>query len=733
MNANRLDAYVFDRPEHWARCLLRGFDTAAAGGLTQPAPPGTHARLVDSHGPARCIAAGHNGLLLWRTEPDGEPATLRQIDEDQRTRHALEIEDMLASSPRWLLERNALWAYREDPPALMYFECSTLEVTFAVDIEGLLTEAERATKVLPRILDITTDGRGGAWLLLGLPMTHTRLAHIDCKGRYVGSLDVPGSAARTAQVACLARGGTLALVDAAASALWIVPTGPSARSESREYSLRDVIHDWKNVRLTSDGMNTLVIGGMPKHGGARWSMHLFDAQGQWRDGPLTPFAQARAGKEREPCDTAVQDDVFWFALEDGVWRLDSTDACGARAAEGILLTPALQSPEPGSERGWLRAELAVDLPAGASLEADYISTDDADEARRIIRIANDWRQSVQARIESIERRTVASSIAPIRLSGPQRLLQPVSIPLFRTRDRWLWLRLRVTAPPGAARPHLGRLRVIYPDLSIERYLPRAFRGSDPSTDDFLRRLLGVIETTTQSIDARIASIGAHIDPRTAPDSWLDMLGGWLALPWDDALPASSKRRLLENAAVLLAQRGTRSGTRRLLESLLGKDAAIRIEDPTVDHPATGLGDARTKGPALPVLLAGVSPRIARTDRSARLNRTWLSVDRSADDPLRMLQPTLVLTLSASHDMRTEIEPLLAPVLAQYVPAAIRLRIRWRMAAGPRMTPVAPGTYVLDAEGPGVLDLDSMIGRTVLTTRAPGRLGRDGLVIGFRIE
>jgi phage tail-like protein len=536
------------------------------------------------------------------------------------------------------------------------------------------------------------------------------------------------------QIACVARGAALALLDEAGSTLWIVPTDASAQAETREYDLFQRIDGWTALHMTSDGAGALAIGGMPDASPAHWSMWLFDAEGQWRDGPLTPFSHVPENDARTLRDFALHDDAVWFALDDGVWRLDSSDACIARAADGCLLTPALQSPEPGLERGWLRAELAVDLPAGASIEADYVSTDDDDEAARIASIANEWRLDALARIERIGS-TAPSSIAPIHIAGPQRAAQPAGVPLFRTSDRWLWLRLRITTPPGVARTHIDGLRVLYPNRSLERFLPHAYRGGDPATGDFLRRLLGVLEATTQSIDARIASIGAHIDPRTAPDGWLDTLGDWLALPWDDALPAASKRGLLTNAAALLAARGTREGTRLLLESVLGAQAVIRVEDVTVDHPLTGLGGARSPGPAFPVLLAGVPARIARTNRASRLNRTALVCDPDdAADPLRFIVPTLVLTIRASHDAREAIEPVLAPVLTQYVPAGVRVRIRWRPFVGPRMTPLPPDALmVLDAQGPGVLDLDSVLGRTVLATRAPARIGRDGLDVGFRID
>ena len=55
----------------------------------------------------------------------------------------------------------------------------------------------------------------------------------------------------------------------------------------------------------------------------------------------------------------------WLATSRGLWTL-TADAPGAAGAEGTLLTPALISPESYTDRGWLRAELDVDLAAARS-------------------------------------------------------------------------------------------------------------------------------------------------------------------------------------------------------------------------------------------------------------------------------------------------------------------------------------------------------------------------------
>jgi hypothetical protein len=154
MNANRLDAYVFALREHWARCLQWGFLPAAAGGLTQPAPLGLNARRVSADGPATCIAAGGNGVLAWRVEPECAPVVLERSDENGCEHYPLEIGGVLARSPRWLLERDAFWAFCTAAHAIARYDRHTLEADFTRDAAVLLPDSEAPPPARPTLRDI---------------------------------------------------------------------------------------------------------------------------------------------------------------------------------------------------------------------------------------------------------------------------------------------------------------------------------------------------------------------------------------------------------------------------------------------------------------------------------------------------------------------------------------------------------------------------------------------------
>ena len=231
------------------------------------------------------------------------------------------------------------------------------------------------------------------------------------------------------------------------------------------------------------------------------------------------------------------------------------------------------------------------------------------------------------------------------LTAPPAKGQPIAVPLFQSPDRWLWLQVRLVTPPDVVPPAIRELRVLYPDASLMQHVPAVFRGSDNDPTGFLRSLVGVLETTTQGIDARIRSIAAHIEPSTAPEDWLDYVAGWIELPWENALPVEVKRRIVAGAGPLLDERGTRRGLERLLRALAGPNARIGIADLTVDHPPTRLGGACGAGARLPMLLAGPLPSAPILGTRTVLGRACLGVSA---DPMRTLVPTLRIEIDAAR-------------------------------------------------------------------------------------
>jgi phage tail-like protein len=721
--------YRFTTAAQWQSCLLSGFDTDQTGELVPITPLGLHAALVAAAGPVRVVAVDPYGTPYWRVGADSTNSVLQWQEDPSRITGPFEIYGALAVSPRWIVDRHWLSAFDPDTAQLCRFDRESLQLDLTIVLNELCDAIDDDEYVTPiTIVDIAGDGHGGIWLLARSANEIDWLIHFDCDGRLRERRRAPCEVGRSIQIGCIGRGQNLVLLQAGGVWLWLM--NATDGGALRSVQLGALAPCWAATRLSSDGRNRIAIGGMPAAPVAQsWSLYLFDGAGDLVDGPFQNLFDTKSAEV--PADIAVGAAAIWFALPDGLWRLDGSDASGARASEANLLTPALSSPPTGDSRGWLRAELAIDLPRGAVVQAIYAGTDDDALTGRIAAIAGDTSITSDARQRSIwALLDPPAAQSATRVAGPHLASAPVAIPLFSVQQRWLWLGLKVVTPPGTAAPRVGELRVLYPDVSLMANLPAIFRGEKNDPDGFLRRLVGVLETTTQEIDDRIRSIPRAIDSATAPDNWLDYLGDWLDLPWDDSLAPQAKRCILANAAELLHGRGTRAGLQKLLGSLLGQGGSASIVDLTVEHPPLKLGGRGKPGSRLPTLLAGSSRRVAILNTKAVLGRARLSCATTDCDPLRDIAPTLLIRLQTTQASRAALEPVLPGILAQYLPAGLRVAIRWRLVSQSAADSADGAIEILDGVGPGLLGVDAVIGRAALAGRSRARLDETGLAVGF---
>jgi phage tail-like protein len=381
--------------------------------------------------------------------------------------------------------------------------------------------------------------------------------------------------------------------------------------------------------------------------------------------------------------------------------------------------------------GWLRAELLLELPAGAVLKAEYGTTSDQRVADRLRAIATNPATTAASKQQSIWRELDPPPVDAFSVSGPVEPRIPIAIPLFARPGRWLWMKLTIVTPPGVAPATLRELRVVYPDLSLMEQLPAVFRGPTGDASGVLRRLVGAIESTTHGIDEKIRLIGANVDPATAPDEWLDFLGQWLDLPWDDALPVRAKRCILASAGPLLEYRGTRTGIAVLARCLIDS-AQVAVTDLTVDFAPIRLGGSTCRGGALPALLAGVSRRRATLGGQAVLGTARLGCAGADCDALASIAPAVRVTVMTGQ-VTVEARALFVAIVEQYLPVGVRLSVGWRLRDG-LSHPVDDDddVVVLDALGAGALNSDSRIGRTVLVGTERRAIGEAGLDLGFHL-
>jgi phage tail-like protein len=708
--SERARAYRFKTAAQWQRAAAKGFDIAADGALRPIARLGSTARPLTTEGPVTLVTADPLGGPVWRLDT-GTRRLLYRRTEFGRRAQGVGIDDVLGDATRWVLDRQWIWSFESDAAIVRRYERDTLQPDRSIDVGA------------QRILDLASDGHDGLWVLFEMADDGEWLLHLDCQGRqrerYPVSFDVKharqlGVVARGKRLVLLTRDGRLALLEAAKGRVVRVVSswshGPC----------------WRVDRLVTDGANRIALLCHDSSDADRWAVFIVDAGGDVIDSVTSPQDRLTL----VPADVAIGGGVLWLAAGDGLWQVDASEASVARESESVLLTPALYSPGAGAESGWLRAEISIDLPRDAVIEAEAVATDDKNVAARAIAIAEDASLGAAERQHAIwelfDHRT--SRVFHLK-AGPAKG-QPVAMPLFDVEERWLWLRLRFVTPPGVAPAAIRELRVLYPDASIMRYVPAVFRGRENDPTGFLRSLAGVLETTTQEIDEKIDGIPAQIDPATASGPSLDYVARWLDLPWEDGLPEPVKRRIAQAAGTLLERRGTRKGLEALVRALSGPAAAVRIVDLTVDHPPTRLGGGDCGGTRLPLLLAGPSLSAPILGRRTILGRACLGVP---GDPLRTIVPTIRIEIDVTRAVHREIAPLLGRVLRQYVPAGLKVVVAWKVVSALYAALDADDGDVLDGSGPGRLGEDSEIGRVVLGGRSGGTVDGAGLDVGFPLS
>ncbi|RYE75202.1 MAG: hypothetical protein EOP19_26450 [Hyphomicrobiales bacterium] len=379
----------------------------------------------------------------------------------------------------------------------------------------------------------------------------------------------------------------------------------------------------------------------------------------------------------------------------------------------------------GDKRGWLRAEFMLDLPEGAALEVTFASTNDEELRYRVDQIARDDAMTQRDRLDRIWAEFETAQEARIGglfvLEGAAVDEAPIAVPLHDSNEQWLWLKLELTIPASVGTPGLSEMRVLYPEISLMARLPTMFSEPRNDPEGTLRGIVGVLETTTQSIDETIGNIGRLFDARHAPDDWLDYLGSWLDLPWHDALPADIKRAFLTKAGELIGLRGTRDGLRVLLGCLLGEKSIIDIVDLTVDYAPLRL----SAGVTVPALLAGRRPTHV-------LGRMRLNCPPADCTPLATLVPTLRLALTVTSDTRRAIAPLLDAILDQFVPLGVRTVVSWQVQPA-AMFLGEDDIVVLGTESGAALGEDSIIGRAQIGGRDRDHLTESGFEIGVRLR
>ena len=710
------NAYIFAAAPHWQRCLTAGFDVSRAGPLSVSDRLGDRATLVGPAQNANRVATDHLGQPLWLSG-----GVVRWLEELDGTVRSVPAGDALAGATRLLMDARWLWALSGN--AVIRFDRASLQ------IDQITTGAQIAGEGRDSgILDIATDGREGIWLLMrGTP---GRLVRLDCRGCMADTLPIPCEAERADQIAASGGDAHIALLSTQDQLLVILR--PADTAGVRTLRLCNWHASWRAKRLTGNGRGLLALGGATQDGSC--IVFRMDRFGEIIDGPIIACTDGGAGELRVN-DIAVDHEHLWLAATSGLHCVKAAESGGAAEARATLLTPLLHSPPGQGGRGWLRAELDAELPQGASIKASFATTNDPRLAANVEAIAADPDLMQSERVNRIWSLLGDGEVSQVTFAAstdasPMGKTESFAVPLFDTQDAWLVLRLEIISPPKGKRPALKELRVLYPERSLMSDLPAIFRAPKNDPERLLRRIVGVIETTTQQIDRRVAGIGRHIAPSLAPSDWLDYLGSWLGLPWHPGLDDWSKREILASAGFLLGWRGSKAGLLKLMRCLAGEGGSVRIVDVTAERAAIRLGGLGLAGTPVNGLLAGRPASTATLGVKAVLGQARFACIGEAPSPIDILVPTVFVHIASSAAVAARNRPYADSMLAQYLPAGVRHRISWTATAPRKADDI--DALILDDIGPGAAGENAELGRMVLGGAPRTRLA-EGLEMGTQLR
>lgn len=751
-----LKVYRFATAAQWKSGLLskiRIHGLKGLGKLVPEQPLAPSARLVNCAGSTSAPAISPDGVAYWRTAPgvpqlehkDGitywltAPGHLQWMDENATTAHSIETTPGIEHSPRLAIGRKWLWTFRREKECLIRYDLDSLQVEDVIH----LPHGES-------LLDIASDGCDGVWLLLGHSETETgnrySLRHHVASRGDIKHVALPSIIKKPCALTYLATPQRLALLSDCGEAVAFVDPQDG---KAVVVSLQDESRGFRASRIDSDHRDRLLLtGAMGPSPHSKPSMVLLlDAAGGLLDRISTTGAHEITGATARGSAVLVTTTggIQWYA---------AARAGDAVDAEGVFLSPCLHSPETGSLRGWLRAEISAVLPKGATLTVTVMGTDDPGVRDKVAGIGKTTTLPPRVRQQKIKEILMAGRTGPFLFVSPgddasgrqtpsakcaSQDPSPYAIPLFDHVQRWLWLEVCLHAAPDGRLPELHELRALYPEVSLTQYVPAIFRNDmaagaqeSGSPTGFFRQLVGLLETTTQGIDQTISSLGRRIHPASAQGEWLDFVARWLDLPWDDALPAKIKRAILLHAEELLARRSTRAGLERLLTLLL-PNGKFRTIDVNVDIGVATLRSDRHPGSALPALLTGLPLRAAALSRKAVLGHARLRCPNDDPTGATRFMGRLRIELIASTQERKNLEAVLPELVLAMTPAGLRTDIRWLSGSDYGFNSRLDDGITLDDPCPRHLGQDARLGQLVLAGGKHLRLPESGLSLGFQLR
>jgi phage tail-like protein len=687
-------AYRFASEAQWSACLFAGADrdSREARGVFRPFAPyaGPPIRYQTRGGAAP--ATTNVGEILWRDD-EGRLNRLEGCEH-----RAVTAPSAIAGATRLVATSSALWAISHARRSLQSFDPEILARQLVVDIANAF------------VLDIAGDGHDGLFVLLE---RHGgwEIARYDCAGHLSSSVRLEGLSSPSALAYLQRTDCLIVLADKSSKIYWFAREGGPAGFSIPVSAIRPC---FGVSAFGGDGRGRLALAGSDgaPFGGLNQLLTL-DAEGNLLGDVVLDETATGVAADRAHLVVTTAHGLQQFNVSQSVSR----ESVEVRAE---LITPMLQSSVTDAARRWLRVEATVRLPPGCTIEISYASTDDVDTRAEALRLVANQTMPASKRMSRL--RDLLGEWQTIAFHGSETAQAdesiPFTAPIFDVRGQYLWVSIALIASPGGGIPVLSELAVLYPGNSLMENLPAIYRRAESQPGSFLRSLVGVLETTTQTIDARIADMGRHVNPQTASGKWLDFIASWLGLPWDDALSLDQKRSIALRAADIAKGRGTRAGLEALLESLMpGRPRRFRVVDTTADFDRATVGGDACSGSPLPALLGGLPSTATELGNKAILGKARLPCPDSTAVASRRVGRVRI-DVAADAGERAKWEPWLRALVDDMMPVMARTELRWLSATAFRQDMQLDDALQLEEAPVPHLGTDAVTG----IARLPGRRG-----------
>lgn len=730
MSTNQLRSYRFQTRAQWDTCLFMQADrdSDTASDVVRPfAPYARPARLYESNG-AYAPVVTRAGEILW-LDNDG---VLHRLSPCNDTPEVVTPPGAIVSASRLVSTSQGLWVAAGSPPkTLEHYDTDSFTRLLAIDVP------------VDRIVDIASDGRDSVFALVKQHDVWKALS-FDCAGHLTQSIEFQGLAhaesfvfLKKSQRFVFLTGGPHPKLE------WFSIKDQPASAEQKKKRAKQAIAIRVFSRvvaamrpcfeahvLGSDSRGRVFLAGKDgdQFGRGEYIVTFDSDSNSLGDVPVDPSDSPITGV------TADRRSLLATGKR-GLLRFMTSDVVpeGAGQIRSTLITPVLFSPDREDKRRWLRIQATARLPEGSILEISYASADKADEIKRLKDIRDDETLPANQRIERLlNEQDLWKGKTTFRGSAAEtQEAKTFSAKLFDEQDRNVLVCISLTASTGAHLPTLSQLDVLYPGRTLMENLPAIYQVEETKPDSFLRALVGVLETTTQGIDDRIAAMGSLINPATAPEPWLNFIARWVGVPWNDELTLTQKRSVLAHAAEITKGRGTRAGLEAFLDSLIpGPPRRFRVTDATADFGFAVVGN-ESCGSRLPAMLGGLTQWARELDFSTVLGHMRLPCPGQLNDGVWQLTGNIRVDVAASSAERNAWEPWLLQLITQMVPLTTRVKLRWVTAQSLRSNRL-DGTMTLDRAPAPHLGTDAITSHAHLPQQA-ARLSATGAVVGTRLR